>query len=800
MNGGNLRIYIRILFKNKVLSSINLFGLAVGIASCLFIMLYVVDELGYDSLHQNRDRIVRVTAEVKTDGSVDHIALSSSPLAKELKQNYPEVEEAARFNRAGNSTVMYRDHLYKEKDVYSADPEIFSIFSYRMLSGNPGQALVGSHRVVIAKRIAQKYFGEEEPIGKILTINKGDYEVTGIIDDLPFNSDLKFEILKTMDDASTADWLDISHYTYVLFRKNSTEAKNFQSVFENKLKGLSEEKYNKVFRADNQPAITVSLHIQPLKGLHFQQRLLYDTPKGDIKYITIFTITGLFILIVGCLNYINFSIVQSIKRSAEVGIRKVMGSGFWQLVGRYLGESVFMTFLAIGIAFAIVALLMPGFNEIAEKNFKLTDLLNGTILAAVAVVLLVVGILAGSYPAFYISSIKPVNALKGKVINPGGGGIRRISIMMQFIISIGLVFCTAITIRQMIFIRNHDLGFNQNNVVIINTPSDSVSSKKIMEFKESLGKKSGIENVAIGGVGALPGGEINRSSLWIVTDGKGETRMVNFAYVDEDYLPLLHIPLKQGRNYDAGRVNDFQNSAIINEAFVRMMGWKDPLQQKVKYAKEGPGMDRKVIGVIRDFNYISLYNKVQPLIVLYLEDKNTNLFVSFERNTQLSSQVSLLRNEWSKIFIDEPFVYHYLDESVAAQYRDEEKAMKVFTYFSILTIIISCLGLFGLSTLTVYQRKKEIGIRKIVGADFSSLLFLFSREYMALIFLSLVVVSPVCWLLMNRWLETFSYRAPISISLYVVIGVSVMGLSLLTILFSIFRISNSKPADLMIER
>lgn len=773
---------------------INLVGIALGISSCVFIGLFVIDEFSYDSHHQYLDRIFRATTEITSENSVDHVAISPSAVASALKENYPEVVAAVRFSNMGTETTIKQgDNLYKEKNVFKADSNVFQVFSYKMIKGDPDDALTAPQRVVLTKSIAEKYFGSGESLGKTLMISRKDYLITGVMEDVPMNSDFRFTMLASMDTSDYSDdWFDFSYIHYVLFDDKSVRAPGFISSFEKKITELVDDKMNRPLR-ENKQNTTCSIHFQPLKGIHFQSSLLYDTPKGNKNYSYIFSCVAVLILIIGCLNYTNFSIVQSIERSKEVGIRKVVGAAFSQLIVRYISESMLFTALAVLLAGIITALMMPAFNELTERNFTVLDLFNGKSISIVLVMLFVVGIVAGSYPAFYTSSIKPVQALKGKVTTPKGQIIRRISISSQFFISIGLLICTGIVYRQMIFIKRYDLGFKKDNAMVIKVPSDSSRYEKFQFLKESLLKSASVKSVALGGLGALPGAVPELGSATLKTDGKDDVRMVSYNAIDEDYLPSLGIGITQGRNFD-GRLSDFKNSILVNEALVRMMGWDNPLAQQVAW-KDG---FKNVIGVVRDFHFRSLYNKVEPQVIGHHGKEVSYVFVVFS-GLNFSDQIESIRNEWGNLFPDEPLDYTFLDESVNAQYRNEEKAMRVFTYFSALTIIISFLGLFGLTSLTVYQRKKEIGIRKIIGAEFLSILLLFAKEYLGLIIISIVLVSPVSWFVMNRWLESFPYRDSISLFIFMGTGIGVIAISLMTIAFSISRIAKSKPVNLIAE-
>ena len=793
----SLKVYIRFLWKNKALALINIGGLSIGVASCLFINLFVTDELSFDLHERNIDRIYRVTTKIVSEGSVDRIAITASALADHVEQNYPEVEKVVRFNVMGNDVTVKRgDALYKEKRIIKADADVFDVFSYEIIKGNPSSALQHPYQVVLTESSAEKYFGTVDPLGQWLTIFGKEHMVSGVVKDLPPNSDLWFTMLTSMDSTNRADdWFDFDYRVYVLFRENTVTSASVIPAFEKKINEIIEDKVNRYLR-ENKHVLVFSLQVQPLKGLHFQEPLTYDTPKGNKSYVYIFSCVAILILFIGCLNYINFSILQSIERGKEVGIHKVIGARFSQLVVRYLAESFLLTALSVVLAIVIAVILMPVFNGVVERHFTTSDLFSFRSVLIIVAILVVVGLVAGSYPSFYTSSIKPVLALKGNIASPRGQWIRKISVAAQFFISIGLIICTFVIYKQMVFIRDYDLGFDKDNVLVLEPPSDSTMYERTTAFKKNLMNHSTIKNVSTGGYGSLPGADTRRGSINVITDGKQEARMVNYTNIDEDYFTTLGIRVLDGRNFDSSP-GDKANGIIVNEAMVRMMGWKSPLEQKVSW-EEGKFID--IIGVVRDFNYTSLYNKVEPqVIVLNRTNQIHYVYISLE-SPQLTEGLAFIKSEWGKTFPNEPFAYKFLDESLAAQYAKEEKAMSVFTYFSVLTIIISCLGLFGLSSLAIYQRRREVGIRQVVGADFSSILTLFAREYITLIALSTILVSPLVWFGMERWLETFPYRDQLSFTPFILIGCSVLLASIVTVALSIQKISRTKPVVLIADQ
>ena len=792
-----LKVYFRFLWKNKILSLINIGGLAIGISSCLFISLFVRDELSFDLHEKYIDRIYRVVTTIVSEGSVDRIAITASALADHIEQNYPEVEKVVRFSVVGNDVAVRRgDALYKEKRIIKADADVFDVFSYEIIRGNPASALEHPYQVVLTKSSAEKYFGPADPVGQWLTISGKEHMVSAVMQDLPANSDLWFTMLTSMDSTNRRDdWFDFDYREYVLFRENSISSAGVIPAFEKKINDVIEEKVNRYLR-ENEHVLTFSLQVQPLKGLHFQEALQYDTPKGNASYVYIFGSVAILILFIGCLNYVNFSILQSIERSKEVGIHKVIGASFPQLVVRFLSESFVLTALSVVFAILITVALMPAFNGVVERHFTITDLFSANSLLTILLILVVVGVIAGSYPSFYTSSIKPALALKGKIASPRGQWIRKISVAAQFFISVGLIICTYVIFKQMTFVQEYDLGFKKDNILVLEPPSDSTMYEPAVALKKNIMSHSAIKSVSVAGLGSFPSGDPRRGSINVITEGRQEARMVNYNNIDEDYLATLNIQLVEGRNFDS-KVTNKDNSVLVNEAMVRMMGWEKPLEQKFSW-EEGKFVD--IIGVVRDFNYTSLYNKIEPQVITLNRNNGIHYIYISLGNARVEEALFFIRAEWEKTFPNEPFEYKFLDESLAAQYVREEKAMSVFTYFSILTVVISCLGLFGLSSLTVYQRRREVGIRQVVGAGFSSILVLFAREYTLLIGLSTLLVCPLVWFGMEWWLATFPYRTQGSVASFALIGGSVLIVSIITVALSILKISRIKAVRLIAEQ
>lgn len=783
----------RSLLRNKTLTAINLSGLALGFSSCILIVLFLFDELGYDRHHINLDRIYRITTKFVSDGAVDNIAISASPLPEVLKESFPEVEECIRVNAKGAGvTIRTNSGIFQEDNMYSVDPGIFRVFSYKFIQGNATTALSQPKSLVLTKSQAEKYFPTGDALGKVLRIEDNDHQITAVIEDVPLNSEIYFSMLVPLDTINHKDWFDFSHYVFVMFNKKSLEDPSLITSFQKKLNKLADDHINAAIRKESS-TLTASMSIQPLRGLHFDNSLQYDTPKGNKDYVYIFVCVAVLILFIACINYINFSIVQSMEKSREVGIRKVIGSTFVQLVVRYITQSIILTFVALLLSIAIVYLILPQFNDLVDRNFSLSDLFRFEIIASIFVIMIITGVLAGSYPAFYSSSLKIVNALKGEVATPAGKSIRKVSITIQFAVTLGLLIGTIVIYSQMKFIKNYNLGFLKDNVIAIRTPEDSLRYQAIVSFRNELSLNNRIvKSLSLVGDGGMPGDpeDEHRGSQTLRNgEGKEEVRMINNTFMDEFYIDALGIEIKLGRNYN-GSENDKENSIIVNEALVKAMGWKDPLSQTILWGKE-----RTVIGVVGDIHYKSLYNPVQPQYFVPHKYRIVNVFVRL--NASGSEAINEIQQVWSKHFADEPFRYRFLDDTLNKQYKQEQTAMSILTYFSGLTIIISIFGMFGLSLLSAVQRKKEIGIRKVIGADFKDIALLFSKEYFLFILIAIVLVSPVVWYLMNEWLNSFITHAPLQVSIFIVVGLAFSVVALASVLISIGKIARVKSVDLI---
>lgn len=784
-----LVVYFRFLSRHRMLSLINIFGLSVGFAACIFIGLYIHEELSYDRYHDKAERIFVVTTDITSEESVTKVSTASTALAPRLNATFPEIEEAVRLETIDNATVRFGDVTFKEDRLYRADATVFDVFTWPLVQGDPGSALREPGSIVLTLSLARKYFGQQEAMGKAVQVNGVSHRVTGIMEDLPTATDLPFTALASFADAHNGEWYDFEAHTYLLFRDNVAQSGPALAHFKNGLAALADESYREL---EENTGLSIELPVAPLTGVHFRAPTYDDTPKGDMRFIYIIGSVALLLLLIGSMNFINFSLVQSLERGREVGIRKIMGAQFHQLVGRYLGESVLITFMAFVVAAGLVVVFMPLLAGLSGKPFGVEKLFNGEFLASALLIVLAVGVLAGSFPAFFTSSIRPVQALKGKITGLRGQWFRKASVLVQFAIAMGLVICTGLINRQMNFMAHYDLGIRKDNMVVIDTPTDSVGTRRVHVLKEALAQLPGVESVATLGYGALPGTDPMKGTLKVKADG--ETRITNILGVDENYLPTLGIALAQGRNFDPSRPNDKGRTAIVNRAFARQWGWDEPVQEHIQWDGR-----MEVIGVMEDFHFSSLHQAIEPTILLYPNDVADNVLVRFHASVPVGRQMELAATAWADVFTNEPFQAHFFDESLAMQYLQEERALGLFTVFSVLTIVVSCLGLFGLCSLAISQRRREVGIRKVIGASFSAIVTLFSRVYLVLIGVSFVLVAPASFWLVSAWLASFAQRASVSPWVFAGAGLGVLALGLGTVVLSIGKTWGRSPAELVRE-
>ncbi|RYD73659.1 MAG: FtsX-like permease family protein, partial [Sphingobacteriales bacterium] len=640
---------LRNIGRNKISSIINIAGLALGIASCIFIFLYVNDELNYDKHHPKADRTYRLNITANFQGQVDRSALSSMLVGPTLAKEYPEIEQSTRLFNIGKQTIWYQDKVYNEENMFFADSNFFDVFAYNFVKGNPKTALTQPRNIVITEELAQKYFGNEDPIGKQLKFTKNFFTVTGVVKEPEQPSHIKAGALLsfvTIDTTSSVspdeDWLRLAVYTFVVF-KNKINIDEFTP----KLSAFY-DKYITPYLKRFQLNSSMKYSFQPLKDIHLTTDLSYDVESNNNRsYVYIFSVVAIFILLIACINYMNMATARAARRAKEVGIRKVMGASRNQLVWQFLGESVLTTLFALILALALVEIFLPYFNSLADKNFAFHILFSGKMLWFILLTVITVGLIGGSYPALFLSSFKPVNVLKSQKI-PGGfsAGLRKALVVFQFAISVILVIGTLVVFAQMKYMKNTPLGFDKEQTVDI------------------------------------PGHKTGTLLFFIDRNGKPEEKGINFNFVDENALQMLDIPLVKGRYFSKDFAGDDTAAFIVNEAAVKMLGLKEPIGQMME---NGLGFKGPIVGVVKDFHYQSLQNKIEPLVLMKHSQPNGHLLAKLSGNN-ISETLGFIEQKWKNFAPDRPMEYYFLDQEFNKQYAKEEKLLTIFGYFSALTI------------------------------------------------------------------------------------------------------------------
>ncbi|MBN1274444.1 MAG: ABC transporter permease [Candidatus Aminicenantes bacterium] len=787
-----LKTALRNIKKHKAYSVINIAGLAVGMACCMLIILFVRDELSYDRYHEKAERIYRLVDAFDMSGGLSrYFALSSAPFAPALIKEFPEVEDAVRLIPGRRRLVAYGENKHYEDNLFFADASLFHIFTFPLLKGDAQTALKSPHTIVISEKTARKYFGSEDPMDKVLQVNEQDYVVTGVMENMPENSHFQADIFTSMatlekipslQENYFQSWARHEFYTYLLLQ----EGFDFK-VLESKLPGFIDR--HAAAQIQKILGSTLSSKLQPLTSIHLYSERQYEVaPNGDIKNVKIFSLIALFILLLACINYMNLATARSVKRSREVGLRKVVGAGRSQIAKQFLGESLFFTFFALFLALIFFLIALPFFNGLTGKHMTAHRLSDPYLLTGMAVILLFVGLASGSYPAFFISRFQPVHALKSSPFKASTNKfLRKGLVILQFCISIGLIISTLVVFKQLDFLRNKKLGFDKEHVVVIPIRSGKLRTN-YESVKAELLRNPDITNATIS-IG-VPGGIVAGDAIQLVTDEGKKTLTVRMIYTDHDFIKTMGMEIVKGRNFSKEKMTDTNSAFIINEAAVQELNLASPLETRFEWGdKKG-----KVIGVVKDFQFRSLREKIDPLII-HIWPHNTFVFAVRIRPENIQQTLAFIENKWRELDPAHPFEYSFLDDTFEKIYRNEEKLGRIFGIFSMLAIFIGCLGLFGLALFMVEQRTKEIGIRKVLGAPSGNLFFHLSKEFVLLVLVANIFAWPITYFLMRRWLQNFAYRVGISPWIFLLSAAVAFGISFLTVSFQAVKAASANPVD-----
>jgi putative ABC transport system permease protein len=775
-----LKIAFRNLIRHKGFSFLNITGLAIGMVCTILILFWVQHELSYDRYHKNGKKIYRILQHIQY-AEVVTWAINQGPLGPALKEEIPEIEEQARFCFT-QWRMKYDDKIFVELGGY-ADPTLFKMFTIPFTQGDPKTALADPRSVVMTEQMAQKMFGDENPIGKTIHVGKDyDFKVTGILQDIPANSHFRFNFLANMDFAKevgrTVDYWKNSHFTtYVQLAENVS----------------MEEANKKIYNfLDAKPTLEdwEKLSLQPLFKIHLGSGIGYDAfGTGNTKYIVIFLAAAFFILLIACINFMNLSTARSLLRSKEVGLRKVVGAFRGQLVRQFLGESMFQSLIAMILAVMLGILLLPAFNQLALKSFTADLFVRPDIILGLVAILLFTSFIAGFYPAFVLSGFRPVSVLKGTTRTLGGRSfLRKALVVFQFCVAVILMIGSLVIYSQIHFMRNKDLGFNKENLVTLFL--NSIVQENYEAFRNELLGNTNILNVTR--VYGLPtDGYYFSNSRWN-WEGKDPNKDILFRanFVDYGYLDVLKAPIVMGRNFSEDYGAD-ETGIIINETSQRVMGFEDPIGKRVTLGEESVF---NIIGVVKDFHYVSLRTEIEPMILLLAPERCSRIVIRIpSENTP--ETLKFIGGVWKKFAGDFEFNYRFLDESLDTLYRGEQRVGRIINVFTIFSIFVSCLGLFGLASFMALRRTKEIGIRKVLGASLSGVVVLLTKEFSKWVVVANLIAWPVSYFVLSKWLQEFPYRTDFKLWIFLGTGLMTFLVAILTVSYQSLRVALSNPAD-----
>jgi putative ABC transport system permease protein len=822
MKRNYLKIAWRNITRNKISSLINIGGLATGIGCVILILLYVQDERKFDRFFSNTDHIYQLTLDANFGGQLLVGNTTPPPLGAALFHAFPEIKTYTRSIPLGNQIVSNfadgkQENHFTERRLFAVDSNYLQVFDYRVKEGDPANCLLQHHSVVLTEKMAGKYFGSADAaMGKTLTLDQymQPFTVTAVLKDVPEQSTFQFDMLIPMADCPpvrqfTWSWVWCQMDTYIVLQDAVPNNADAIRRLDKKIPSMVSVQAAKAFARIGQPFDEFirkggkwDFHLQPLADIHLYSSAISTsfTNLGDIKYIYIFTVIAFFIMTLACVNFMNLSTAKAGARAKEVGIRKVLGSMKGQLIRQFLAEAMLFSFISTIIALIAVVLLIPGFNMLAGKALRFSDLLHSGNWAIVLLLALISGLLAGSYPAFYLTSFSPVDVLKGPgLLKKGGGNLfaRNGLVVFQFTVSIALIICTLIVFQQLRYVRQMDLGLTKENVVVI---PNGEKMKPIEEesFRQELLHTPGVSQASI--TSDVPGTNFyGFTDFYVpvtsdVTEPLAKDLTLTSIVVDETFIPALQIRVLKGRNFS----RDFTDSSsvIVNETTVKQVGWKDPLGKYLVY----PGHDNqrfRVIGVVKDFNVQSAHTIVTPMALFHASSKNytagTSYIVATIQGGDIANILRSIKDKWQTFAPATPFESYFLDRDFDVLYNADQRMGTVFGVFTLLSILVASLGLFGLAAYTAERRTREIGVRKVLGASVKGIVVMLSKEYIRLVFIAAVISFPIAWWSMSKWLENFAYRTSISWWVFAAAALSALIIALATVSFQAINAALANP-------
>ncbi|MBR07167.1 MAG: hypothetical protein CMP48_05725 [Rickettsiales bacterium] len=800
-----IRNYLIVAFRNlrkqKFYSAINVLGLSIGLSCFFFISLFVTDEFSYDQSSPYADKIYRMDFSGSINGNEFITALMSAPAAETMKADYPEVDDSFRFRTTGNWFVKRKgkELTFKEENVIYSDPNFFDFWGMDLLYGDPETCLSRPKTLVLDETTAKKIFGDMDPVGEMVVLdNKEDYEVTGVYRDFPENNHFHYNIMITMLDREEAKmkmWMSFNFNTYLKLTdgtKPEDLSAKFPELVDTKLGPEIKQFMNLDMDQFEAQGDYAGLYLVPLTDIHLKSDKLGELEaNGDIKYVYIFSAIGLFILILACINFMNLSTARSANRAKEVGIRKVMGAFRGQLIKQFISEAMLISLISTIVALGLTTLMMPYFNELAGKELESAELFSGEFLSIIVAIMLVVGLLSGSYPAFYLSKFRPAETLKGK-LNLGfkSGGIRSILVVMQFTVSIIMIVGTAIVFNQLSYIQNKKLGFDKEQILMINDAW--ILRDNVQAFKNEALRDSRVKAATVASF--LPVGTANNNNVYY--PGKNvntnESHILSNHYIDYDYLSTLDMNVVDGRAFSKEYLTD-STAAILNQTAARQMnvGVGDYISNHGGDQDSMYAVSYKIVGIVEDFHYESLRQNINPL-VFHIGKRNGYVALKVEP-TETEATIKYLEGIWDQMAPGQPFAYSFMDERFDRIYANEQKVGQIFGVFAFLAIFIACLGLFGLASFTAEQKRKEIGIRKVLGASITHIVNKLSMSFIKLVAVAFIIASPISYFAMKAWLDDFVYRTDIKIWVFVAAGFAACAIAWLTMSVQSWKAARANP-------
>ena len=783
-----LKNYIKIMFRNiikhKVYSFINIFGLALGLTCCLLIFLWVQDELSYDKFHTHSANLFRVEQDQVYSDRLYHVNVTPWPCVPSWIDEIPEIESATRYGWCGGPAFRNGNISFIENDVQAVDPDFFTIFDYQLIKGDRLTVMNDPYSVVIDEETSLKYFGEENPIGQVLIVdNQYNLTVTGVLETPPQNSTIRPVILITI--AFSRDlgryndgWGNNSIRSYLLLRDDADLTEVNRKLTEVVNNNREEESPTKYIAA-------------PLTGVHLFGYFGFSNSGKAIVYVYIFSLIAGFVLLIACINFMNLATARSASRAREIGIRKVVGACRKNLVYQFIGESILLSFLAVLVSLLFVLLLLPVFNITSGKLIEGSDLLQTDFLLGLVIITLITGIIAGSYPALFLSAFKPVKVLKGNLSHGRSQILRKVSVIIQFTLSISLTIGTIVTYKQLNFMRSKDLGFDPEQVVSIGLHGDIKNSCAVL--KQELLQIPEVLDVSASSHRPTNIGSNSSGADW---DGKDPDLglIVGVSSVDFDYVETMEIQMVAGRafaqEFPSDVANDSVGAFMINEEFARIINKESIINENLRFL----GIEGPIVGVMRDFHFRSVHNEIEPLAVAILPEWFNNMLVRLEPGG-VSKSLDSVQKVWNRVLPNYPFEYRFLDEDFKIMYLAETNMGQLVQYFTVLAIIIACLGLFGLSSFSTEQRMKEISIRKVLGASNSNLVWLLTSQFTKWVMISCVIAFPAAYFVLQQYLQNYAYRINLNVGTFLMAGTLALFVALITVSFQSIKCALANPVD-----